>query len=348
MKRLIIIGVCFLSLYLNGCTSSGEDNVKVTGILHHEPIEVKDMIVGYPGGIQKLDGELIIMDYTADSMFHRIDIQHQAYLGAFGVKGQGPDEFIHPTALHPYGNHALCGYDSGKREIKVLKKDSLSNRLTCSTLFKTSRLMAFDVIPYSSDKFVANGCFSDSAFCLLDNHQEYLDVSGSYPIKDEKEASFSCMTRAMAYQGILRLTPNGRMAFVTAHAKALYLYEIKDDKLLPLKRIIESYNEYTPDDSGGSGTYSVIHKGDLPTCFRDLSVTDNRIYALYSGRSFKDYRQASDECAYIYIYDWEGNRKEIYQLDIPVRCFYVDEQEHVVYAIANNPDPTLVRFALPA
>lgn len=44
---------------------------------------------------------LLIMDYKSDSMFHYVNLK-QKYVGQFGAKGQGPDEFIHPTSLQPY------------------------------------------------------------------------------------------------------------------------------------------------------------------------------------------------------------------------------------------------------
>lgn len=98
----------------------------------------------------------------------------------------------------------------------------------------------------------------------------------------------------------------------------------------------------------GCGFYSVVYNGNKPYCYRDLAVTEQYIYALYSGRNFKEYKMAQYECPYLYVYDWEGHQKALYKLDIGLICFYVDEAAHKIYGIANNPDPVLVEFSLPS
>lgn len=65
--------------------------------------------------------------------------------------------------------------------------------------------------------------------------------------------------------------------------------------------IIDWFGEYMPDPTLGEGVYSVIYNGRLPMAYRDISVTEDYIYALYSGRSFKEYGMKQLECLYICI-----------------------------------------------
>lgn len=345
MNRIFIN--CFILVLLTGCSSSSSKKEIALQTLQHETIEIPDMLLGAPGGIQKLGNGLLIMDYKSDSIFHYVNLKHKKYEGQFGRKGQGPDEFIHLTSLQPYSDKVVCGYDIMKREIKKIELDSLNNRVKGSTWKKWTDKWIFDVTPYKHNQFVGNGCFNDLMFAVFDSKGTPIDTDGEYPYKDEDEKNIPVLNRALAYQGIMRVTPKGRLAFATMCAKMLFLYEIRDNHLVQHKVVIDRYADYKVDHSGGKASYSVSHNGNLPVCYRDLSVTESRIYALYSGRSFKEYGLAEWECSYIYIYDWEGNQQALYQLDLPLLCFCVDEQSGFIYGIANNPEPTLVCFPLP-
>ena len=67
------------------------------------------------------------------------------------------------------------------------------------------------------------------------------------------------------------------------------IMQMKNDGLVEQTSIIDWFGEYMPDPTLGEGVYSVIYNGRLPMVYRDISVTEDYIYALYSGRSFKEY-----------------------------------------------------------
>ena len=48
----------------------------------------------------------------------------------------------------------------------------------------------------------------------------------------------------------------------------------------------------------------------------------------------------------IFVYDWTGELLKTFQLDVPITRFCIDKDEHVMYATANVPEPTIVRFEL--
>lgn len=105
----------------------------------------------------------------------------------------------------------------------------------------------------------------------------------------------------MAYQGMMRVTEQGKVVFATLMHKIILLYEMKNDGLVEQTSIIDWFGEYMPDSRLGEGLYSVIYNGRLPMAYRDISVTEDYIYALYSGRSFKEYGMKQLECLYICI-----------------------------------------------
>ena len=348
MKKNIMIAafawvaglVCLSLLLLSACGSSHTEEPSVTmRQLQHERIELPDMLLASPGGIQQIGDELLIIDFRSDSLFHRVHVPRREYLGQYGQRGQGPEDFIHPASLNPYGRNALCCYDQGTRRLKVIERDSLTHRLRNSTLLTCNGPWNFDVIPFGEGRFVVQGCIQDSLFAVIDGDGEPVCLAGEYPYRDVTERSLNPHFRAMAYQGPFRITPSGKMAFATASSKIMYIYRLEQDRLQPVNIQAEWYSDYMPESNKGGG-FSVVFKSSV-VAYRDLSLSDSRIYALYSGRL---YREKGWYCQYIHAYDWEGNLKEQYQLDVPIIFFCVDESARRIYGIASQPNPELVQF----
>ncbi|MDD6891535.1 MAG: BF3164 family lipoprotein [Bacteroidales bacterium] len=340
MKCIINSVVCLSLLLLYACGSSHTEEPSVTmRQLQHERIELPDMLLASPGGIQQIGDELFIIDFRSDSLFHRVHVPRREYLGQYGQRGQGPEDFIHPVSLNSYGRNALCCYDQGTRRLKVIERDSLTHRLHNSTLLTCNGPWNFDVIPFGEGRFVVQGCIQDSLFAVIDGDGEPVCLAGEYPYRDVTERSLNPHFRAMAYQGPFRITPSGKMAFATANSKIMYIYRLEQDRLQPVNIQAEWYSDYMPESNKGGG-FSVVFKSSV-VAYRDLSLSDSRIYALYSGRL---YREKGWYCQYIHAYDWEGNLKEQYQLDVPIIFFCVDESARRIYGIASQPNPELVQF----
>lgn len=340
--KIFFISCLFLFICIGCADEKKQDEVVV---LQHEVLDYPDMIIGSPGDIQKDGNCLIVLDYQQDSLFHRVDLAKNRYMGMFGAKGQGPDDFIHPSSLSKLGDgHLLC-YDAGKRELYMMKLSQADDKAGISRMFKYAKILTFDIVPMSDSLFIVNGETDGAMFALIDKDGKVLSLSDEYPYKDETEKNIPVRFRAMAYQGTLRTTLNGYFAYATGNAKQVHLYKVENKQIIKIGEIIDGYGHYKP-NMVREGGYGVAHKGEYPECYTDLAVTDKYVYTLYSGRTFKEYKLASYECETIYVYDWAGKLVKTYRLDVPVVQFCIDEDEKMIYAIANIPDPTIVRFKL--
>jgi hypothetical protein len=313
--------------------------------LQHEVLDFLNMLIGSPVDIQKVGDCLIVLDYQQDSLFHRVDLVKNQYMGMLGLKGQGPNDFIYPSSLKELGDDCFSCYDAGNRGLSVICFDAERENVEISKLLKYAKMLTFDVVPVSDSLFVVNGETDGAIFALIDKEGRILSLSDEYPYKDEVEKNIPVRFRAMAYQGTLRVNPKGYFAYVTSSAKQLHLYKIENKKIRKVGDVVDGYGHYKADMST-EGAYSVIHDGEYPECYKDLAVTDKYVYALYSGRTFKEYKLSCYECETIYVYDWAGKLVNTYRLDVPVVQFCIDEDEKMIYAIANIPDPTIVRFKL--
>ena len=78
----------------------------------------------------------------------------------------------------------------------------------------------------------------------------------------------------------------------------------------------------------------------------DVSVTDQYVYILYSGRNFKESKDKAFLGNRIDVYDWEGKHVKRLNLDVDVQVMCIKEDDSAIYAIAPLPDPVLVSFSL--
>ena len=341
MKIYLMIGWFFF--FLAGCAE--EKKQAPVELLHHKVLNIQEILIGSPGDIQKDGDYLTVLDYQHDSLFHRIDLKKNRYMGMSGAKGQGPDDFIHPSSLKSMGKGRFSCYDSAKREVNMVSFNQDNVTLEVAKLLKNDNFMTFDIVPLSENLFIVNGETSGAMFALVNKKGEVLSLSDEYPYKDEAEKQIPDRFRAMAYQGTLRVIPNGYFAYATSSAKQIHLYKVENEEIKKVGEVIDGYAHYETNTSN-TGGYGVAHDGKYPKSYWDLAVTDKNVYAVYSGRSFQEYKIGIFECETIHVYDWSGNLVKTYQLDVPITQFCLDEATNTIYATANIPDPTIVRFKI--
>ena len=332
-----------LFIFFIGCTDGKEQVLEK--FLQHEVLDIPDMLIGSPVDIQKEGDCLIVMDYKQDSLFHRVDLSKKIYMGMFGEKGNGPGEFIYPASLKGWGNGSFSCYDVSMRELSLISLGAESEKVEVSRLYRNDNFMTFDIVPLSDSLYIVCGETEGAMFSLINREGDVLSVSDEYPYKDEEEKKIPVRFRAMAYQGTLRVNPNGNFAYATLNAKQVHLYKVENELIRKVGEVIDGYSHYQP-NMQREGSYGVAHDGKSPKCYMDLAVSEKYVYALYSGRSFEEYRMSAYEGETVLVYDWTGDLVKTYRLDIPINQFCIDENERIMYATANIPDPTIVCFQL--
>ncbi len=339
-KELTLLFLIFL---ITSCTEDKRQQEMTQ--LQHEVLDFPDMIIGSPGDIQKEGDCLLVLDVQQDSLFHGVDLANNRYRGMFGAKGQGPDEFIHPCGLKALGNGRWACFDLGKNDVNMISLDANGNMVGLSRMFKNKAFMTFNIVPLSEELFILNGETNGAMLALIDKEGTVLSVSDEYPYKDDAEKNIPVRFRAMAYQGTLRVNDNGYVAYAFHGAKQVHLYKVENKMIKKVGEVIDGYGHYIPDMSR-EGAYSSAHDSNYPECYMDLALTDKHVYALYSGRTYKEHKMAAFEGNTIYVYDWTGELLKTFQLDVPITRFCIDKDERVMYATANVPEPTIVRFEL--
>ena len=87
--------------------------------------------------------------------------------------------------------------------------------------------------------------------------------------------------------------------------------------------------------------------------FGDVQVTDRAIYAVFSGRTFKELMQSAqqgkdlpDGGRYLYVFSLQGKPLLRYTLDRHISGFHVEEEKGVIWATDVNQDQPVCRFRI--
>ena len=75
-------------------------------------------------------------------------------------------------------------------------------------------------------------------------------------------------------------------------------------------------------------------------------ATDKLVYALYSGIKITELKNVNFEGQTLRVFDWTGTLVKEYGLDVPCSYLCVSDDDRKIWAIASNPDITLVLFDL--
>ncbi len=86
----------------------------------------------------------------------------------------------------------------------------------------------------------------------------------------------------------------------------------------------------------------VAYYDDNISGFRDVAVSNDHIFVLYSGKTYKDEQQKIANCSTLLVFDWNGTLLETRSLPQGATYISYDLEENALYG--TTPDAQLVRY----
>jgi hypothetical protein len=246
-----------------------------------------------------------------------------------------------------YISDDLAGcYDGSTRQFSEIALNSKTTPLkTKKCSFISDVNMNFQVIKDGFNQYIGLGIYPEGMFMLYDSLGTAIRSFFEYPYKDADEKSIKHEFRAMAYQGKIILNPSGtKFAYTARFADVIHFYAVSNKNIQLIKKVENRFCEYAPDE-GGRGYGSAI-KPTNRNGYADIYTTEKYVYLLYSGKTILEYREKMLESNQLKIYDWSGQLLKEIELDIPCKYFCVSPDDKNMWAIAEIPEPTIVRFDL--
>lgn len=334
------ISLSLLVLLLSCQTKKELENIPEC-TLQHELLFENEPVIGKVRNMALMNDSIpVIININSGKVFQLLDYKRQN-IKDYGDWGQGPDELLFPVSLFASGDNTMTFWDINKRKYSAMQITDGDTVIRFNHLFENrDSLFHFEVLPVANNRFVATGIYKDYRLVLLDSNGCFSKGFGQCPFRDEEESRVSGMIRSEIYQGKIAVNPSGtKLVHALLHADILSFYEISGSGDLQLKS--EQINAY-PDYQYNSAAMSI----SSPVYYLDVCATGRYVYALYSGRNYKDHKEKAVVGKTVKVYDWNGKIVKKINLDTDVKVMCVSSDDRKIYAIAHHPDPVLVSFTL--
>jgi hypothetical protein len=253
--------------------------------LFHSDIRLNDEYVGRGGDIISYNEGIIGIEESGSSApLYVIDtVKNQ--LTAFGIRGQGPNDFLHPYPLQYIDEDKFGVYDmlsNTYKEVVIPKHDDTVRIL--NTIKMENR--PFRVIKTAYNQYLGLS-YMEGLLSLMDETGKELGTFFEYPYKDGNERSVKNNIRAVAYQGMLSSNPSGTKCIYTSlHGDIIHFYGILKDKILLIHKIENIFPQYQQKEKN-----KTMSDWDNIAGYAGVSATEKYVYALYCGKTFKELKK---------------------------------------------------------
>jgi hypothetical protein len=303
---------------------------------------VNDTFIGKPTRLTQIDSILYVIDSSLDSLVHKFDIKNNLYKGLGISKGQGPNELLSARRITPsIDNNSVWVYDITSRQWMQCNKE-------LNTIIDKIRFA--DII----DKIYINEpeWISDNLFVCLNfnSYKErfYLINRGLTDIVPVFNPQFSFNDNhpqfllSDIFSSSIDVRPDKRKVVLAgSYLDCIEIYD-SDGSLTKLLKGPEKDFNFTYDEDKSFARGAVVKSPESRRAYIGLKCTNDRIYALYSGKKRMDESNYSTSNL-IYTFDWEGNLLTKYVLDCLISSFDVDTSTQTIYAV-QAPDGYIISF----
>jgi hypothetical protein len=354
MRRLFVFfKISVLLLLFSTCAESDKIKFEASSRdLQSEVLTDRDssMIIGNTDFITMVNNSLYIQDIYEEYCYTKYDTKtREAY--RFAKRGQGPGEMLMPTHSVSYikvnDTAYISLYDPNLHKIFLYKEDSLINSAK-NNFYKTISCGDGSIYDLTLDAWILNdsvilgtGAYKTDVCKIYKNdvaqgtyigHGTYMKVFTKYEEGNEE------WKRILADGNKCGLSPNkSYIARITQFGGLIEAYKIENMELIQLfsKKYFDVMN--MPD---------LKHNGDSRYGYIDITVSDNKIYALYCGNPIMlEPSQEPFKSKTVHVYDWSGKSLETLLLDEDVTGIAVNSKDTELYALS-NAEKNLLLFRL--
>lgn len=330
VTNLTIVIITLLSF---GCSKKDNSlfliNANKENIASFQSLEDKEFqsLFEFSGGnvtrILEIDSHLLLFDVKGlkNQFLHLYDLDKKEILAGIFNKGNGPFESNSPYSIGVIGSKIWLQDFSMLKIIFFDYKDSVYSE----------KKVPFDLygINFLTENKILGSIMNNSEFKFqfIDIEQNIItkEFGEFYKYPDNLEQS----TLQSYFQRKSMVRPD-KKTVATAYRwhNAIEITDLNDlsSKIIYSPDRIQNENDIIEYD----GKLIFDRSGTTKKCYNDIFVTDNFIYAIFSG--LEDDTPNSGFCKIIHIYDWEGNPIKQINLDRGIMSISVTLDDSRIYS----------------
>jgi len=303
--------------------------IKLTG----EPLNIKENIK--PEQLFVKDKYLITNNQRNDSVFMVFELPAMKCIAAFGIKGNGPDEFGFPRIVETVEDSILFYiYEMNNEKVYKVSLKHLYPEYYI-TLSKKSRSFDEKQIVFISNKTAYYAATASKGKIIYSFYKDSLPQDKS--IKDLKIPGVKGSWTTLI--GDFGINSNyGRIAYAYKYFKRLMILDLKT---MSERNIIFEAKELKK----GLNDIATLEPTNI-THYWGMSANDDYFWMLYSGRTPVDvYNDNRNKNKYIFVekFDWNGNPVKRFRLD-DWGFFCVDKKNETLYLASTASVYSLLKY----
>jgi hypothetical protein len=206
MKKIFYQTLLFVALSCFNFSCNNKENIDYKTLIHSD-LNLSEEYIGNAGGLIALKDGIIGIEWSnsLEPFFMIRKEREKDILTRFGVKGQGPDDFIHVYPIQYLNDSVFGAFDMSSNKYKevLIPKNreplSIKNIVTIENRQVRVRKTAYD-------QYIGLS-FRKGLLSIIDKTGKEIANFFEYPYRDKDEQKIKNHIRAMAYQGELVLNP---------------------------------------------------------------------------------------------------------------------------------------------
>lgn len=343
---IVLIGV---SALLSCCSSPDSRYPRYASFPDEKTITAQEIspdtvFFRYPYRVTVRDSVAIIMDLHNDNhFFYAFTYPKWEPIAPFGKRGEAPEEMLSAEMFQFCSLDSIWTLDANKMLITRWSVSPTQKKISRVEEIALNKNLIRSLDFYRTDSsFLITGYSGNCRFHEVDFNGNPFKNIGKIPTETNYENDRN-PALAQAWRSFTDYNPkNGIYAMVTQLGETLEIYNLKANTHTVL---------YGP---GGEPQFKDVRGESIPKGikgFTDIQVTDQYIYAVFDGISWKErkkYHQQGKEAPrgghYIYVYDINGNPIRKYILDKAIFGIYINEKTNTAIATSAESDSPILTF----
>ncbi|WP_294471927.1 BF3164 family lipoprotein [uncultured Bacteroides sp.] len=288
-------------------------------------------IMLYPRNIFLSNNNIVVFNEKMDTIFQVFDQNNFSYKYSFGIKGQGPNDFIMPSTQR--AGTSRKGF--AMLDVKTIKEISFLENVP---------VIQTNVISAPFEYFNGFIRLNDSLYCCdagFEEEHEFMFIYpngsfkqwGDYP--EDIARLGTRLSRNQAYGKISVAKPDGkRFASFYYSQRRCRIYDDTGNLLHDILLDIPPFEELPNKESNERYIHTIA-----------VSATEQYIYTLNLDMK-ADEIYAQNKYPNIQVFSWDGKPLKQYWLNVFISAFTIDEEQNMIYAIFAEDDSHIYTFKL--
>lgn len=308
---------------------------------------LSDESLGSPYHICVTDEYLILGNIKSDTIIEVYTLNEGKKINQFLLHGEGPEEVLLLSGIqYSKIGHSLYLSDALKNLIyEVPVSDLGKERPNIKEVFRfqPEKLPKGAMIGgwqkfLSNGKMVAAGATPEGMLAYFDSKMTEFSYYEPFPDKAKVSSELTDRANMQLYSSCSAVSPDAeKLAFACYGADVIGFVQLAEEELKTKLVKTQLPNDIYVEQFDAENVQAAF-TGESLRHYAGITVSDKRIYALYSGKKVKDSIRGLTRCDKVKCYDWDGNLLEEIELGCEALQIAVSPDNQYLFAVSESSE----------